>query len=54
MRLDAQLGSSPVSSLGVVTDGVIRAKANPVRDRLVLLLLDGKSALGAEGLLGRL
>lgn len=52
--LNAQLGSAPVSSLGVVSDFVISSKSNPVRNRLVLLLLDSKGALGAEALVGRL
>ncbi len=33
-------------------NSVISAKANPMRNRLVLLLLNSQSALGAEGLVG--
>jgi len=52
--LEAELGTAPVSALGVVLDGVIGTEADPLRKRAVLPLLLGKSALGAEGLLGRL
>jgi hypothetical protein len=41
-----------MSSLGIVTDGVTSSESHPVRNRLVLLLLNSKSALGAERLLG--
>lgn len=38
----------------LLLDSVIRSEANPVRDRLVLLLSDRKGSLGSERLLGRL
>ena len=52
--LDAELGTAPVSALGVVLDGVVGTEADPLGKGAVLPLLLGKSALGAEGLLGRL
>ena len=52
--LDAELGTAPVSALGVVLDGVVGTEADPLGKGTVLPLLLGKSALGAEGLLGRL
>ena len=53
-RLQAKLGASPVTALGVVADLRVRAKANPLRDGPVLLLLLGENALHAERLLRRL
>ena len=52
--LEAELGTAPVSALGVVLDGVVGTEADPLGKGAVLPLLLGKSALGAEGLLGRL
>ena len=52
--LDAELGTAPVSALGVVLDGVVGTEADPLGKGAVLPLLVGKSALGTEGLLGRL
>ncbi len=52
--LEAELGAAPVTPLGVVPDRVAGAKAGPVRDGSVLVLLLGKCPLSAEGLLGRL
>mmetsp|Transcript_30128 Transcript_30128/g.66732 ORF Transcript_30128/g.66732 Transcript_30128/m.66732 type:complete len:83 (+) Transcript_30128:209-457(+) len=49
----AELGTAPVSALGVVLDGIIGTEPNPLRQGAVLPLLLGKGALGAEGLLGR-
>ena len=43
-----------MTPLGVVLDGVIRAKPDPLRQGTVLPLLLGQGALRAEGLLGRL
>ena len=43
-----------MTSLVVVPDGRIGPHPKPLRDRLVLLLLDGKRPLGAESLVGRL
>ena len=53
-HLEAELGAAPVSALGVVLDGVVGTEADPLGKGAVLPLLLGKSALGAEGLLGRL
>uniref|UniRef100_A0A0L0P0J1 Uncharacterized protein n=1 Tax=Candidozyma auris TaxID=498019 RepID=A0A0L0P0J1_CANAR len=36
-NLDVQLRSSPVSSLGVVSDGVVGLQSDPLRQRSVLL-----------------
>ena len=44
--------SSPVTSLGVVTDGVASAKTDPLGKRTVLFHLLGKNALDSEGLVG--
>ena len=52
--LDAELGAAPVTTLGVVTDGVTGAHADPLGDGAVLLLLLAQDLLGLEGLLGRL
>lgn len=52
--LDSELGAAPVSSLGVVLDGVVRLESDPLGDRLVGLLLHSQGALGTERLLGRL
>ena len=43
-----------MSALGVVLDGVVGAESDPLGKGAVLPLLLGKSALGTEGLLGRL
>ncbi len=50
--LDAQLGTSPVASLGVVGNSVTSSESLPVRNRLVVVLLLGKSSLGSECLMG--
>ena len=52
--LQSQLGTAPRATLHVVFDSVVRAEANPVRQRTILSLLLGQSALCAESLLGRL
>jgi len=52
-RLDTDAGLAPMSSLGVVSDGVVCAQTDPLGDRSVLLLRFRKLLLGAEGLLGR-
>ena len=49
--LDSELGPAPVPPLVVVADGAIGLEAEPLRDGLVLLLLDGQRPLGAESLL---
>ena len=46
--LEAELGSSPVSSLGVISDGVISLHPNPLRDRSVLLHLLTEDSLELE------
>lgn len=52
--LQSQLGTAPRATLHVVFDSVVRAEANPVRQRTILSLLLGQSALCTESLLGRL
>jgi hypothetical protein len=54
ISLDAELGLPPVPALGVVTDGVASAKADPLRNRAVLLLGLGKLLLGTERLVALL
>ncbi len=51
--LQAQLGPAPVPPLGVVPDGVVRAEANPVRNRPVLLGLLRQLLLNLKRLVGR-
>lgn len=43
-----------MTSLGIVLDGIVELETAPLRKWAVLLRGLGKSALGAEGLLGRL
>lgn len=53
MSLDSEFGSSPVSSLVVIPDGISSSHSNPLGNRAVLFLLNTKGALGTEGLVGR-
>lgn len=48
--LDVQLGSSPVSSLSVVSDGVVSLHSDPLRQRSVLLSGLSQLLLGLETL----
>ena len=48
--LQAELSSSPVSSLGVVSDGVASSHSDPLRNRAVLLDLLTKRTLELETL----
>ncbi len=48
ISLKTELGTTPVTSLGVVLDAIISTKTDPLRKRTVLSLLLGKSALGTE------
>ena len=51
LRLESvEFCSSPVTSLGVVTDGVASAKTDPLGKRTVLFHLLGENALDSEGL----
>lgn len=43
-----------MTTLGVVVDGVVGAKTEPLRDGAVLLLLLAEDALDLERLVGRL
>ena len=49
-RSELQLGASPVSTSGVVTDSVVRAVSLPVGQRSVLLDFLSQSNLLGEGL----
>lgn len=51
-NLQAQLRSSPVSSLGVVTDLVVSSQSDPLRQRSVLVLSLSQLLLDLERLLG--
>lgn len=51
-NLDVHLRSSPVSSLGVVLDGVVSSQSDPLGQRSVLLLGLGHLLLGLERFLG--
>ena len=53
VRLDLQGRLTPVSALGVVSDGVAGAQTDPLGDGAVLTLSFGKLLLGAEGLVAR-
>lgn len=53
LSLDAQLGTAPMTTLGVVSDFVVCPEANPVWYRPILLGLLGQHPLDAEGLVGR-
>lgn len=50
MNLQLQLGSSPMSPLGIVSDRVTGLHANPLRYGSVLLLLFSKLPLDSESL----
>ena len=52
--LQSELGSSPVSSLGVVSDSVTSSHSDPLRNRAVLLDLLAESSLKLERLNGTL
>ena len=49
--LKSELSSAPVTTLGVVLDGIICSEANPLRKRAVLPLLLSEGTLCAESLL---
>ena len=51
--LHTQLGSSPVSSLGVVPDFITSFHSNPLRNGTVLLLFLGLESLDPESLVRR-
>ena len=51
LRLDVHLGSSPVSSLSVVTDSVVSSQSDPLWQWSVLLLSLSHFLLGSERLL---
>ena len=53
-NLQAKLGATPVTALGIVPDGVAGAHPNPLGDGAILALLLGQRALGAEGFMRRL
>ena len=50
--LKTELGTTPMTLLGVVFDSIISTKTDPLWKRTILSLLLGKSALCAERLLG--
>lgn len=52
--LQVQLGSSPMPSLGVVSNFVVGSQTNPLWQRPVLLLLLGQLLLDLQSLVGRL
>jgi len=52
MHLQSKLGTAPVTTLGIVLDGIVSAKPDPLWKGTVLTHLLGKSALGAECFLG--
>jgi len=52
LLVDVKLGSSPVSSLRVVSDGVVSLISDPVREGSVLLGLLGKLFLDDQSFVG--
>jgi hypothetical protein len=50
--LKTELSSSPVTTLGIVTNSVVSSETNPVWDGSVLLLLLSQNSLDFEGLVG--
>lgn len=50
--LETQLGSAPVTTLGVPLNFVVRTKTDPLWKRTILTLLLRQCPLGAESLLG--
>ena len=53
MHLQTNLGSTPVAALGVVTNLIVRAQTNPLRDRPILVGFLGQDLLGLKTLLRR-
>lgn len=50
MNLQLELGSSPMSPLGVVSNGVAGLHSNPLWDWTILLLLLRQFSLNSKGL----
>lgn len=50
----SELGAAPVTALAVVTDGIVRAQANPLGQRAVLLHLLSQLLLDQQRLVRRL
>jgi hypothetical protein len=50
--LKTELSSSPVTALGIVTNGVVGSETDPVWDWSVLLLLLSQNSLNFEGFVG--
>jgi len=53
MHLQTNLGSAPVAALRVVTNLIVRAQTNPLRDRPILVGFLGQDLLGLKTLLRR-
>jgi len=53
-NLEVKLGASPVSSLGVVSDGVVSSQTDPLGNGTVLLLSFGELQLLVKRFVGRL
>ena len=52
MNLEAELGSTPVTTLGVVADLVVQLHPGPLRDGTVLFHLLGQFQLNTKCLVG--
>lgn len=52
--LQFELGTAPMTSLGIVSDLISRLHSDPLWDRSILSLLLSKNSLDLEGLVGRL
>jgi hypothetical protein len=50
--LKSQLGTAPVTTLGIPLDGIVRAHSDPLWQGAILPLRFRQSALGSERLLG--
>lgn len=54
ISLQVELGASPVSALGIVSDSVVGAETEPLRNWPILFKLFAQFALDVECFLGRL
>lgn len=54
ISLELKLGTAPMTTLGVVSNGVVSLQTNPLRDWTILLHLFGQTALEPVGFVSRL
>ena len=53
LHLDAKFCTTPLTTFGIVSDFVTRAKTNPLGDGSVLSHFFAQGLFGAEGFVGR-